>query len=116
MIEDEPGVAEMLRDAFEANAFPVAVLDHLQGTEDLPPDLHPDVFVIDLMLPDLDGVEVAQLLREQGFRSTPMIGMSASRVLTEQAARSGVFDEVFRKPFDLHMLLDRVRRHRPRVA
>ncbi|MBV9282432.1 MAG: response regulator [Chloroflexi bacterium] len=116
VVEDEPGVLEMLKDAFDLNHYRVVSISHPQLLEDLPPGLQPGLFLIDIMLPERTGLEVARQLRQGPFRAVPMIGMSASRMLVEEATKSGVFDEVLRKPFDLQLLLDRVRRHYARSA
>ena len=60
------------------------------------------------MLPGMSGIEVAGQLRTRGF-TTPIIGISASRLMLEVATGSGLFDDIVYKPFDLHELVDCIR-------
>jgi DNA-binding response OmpR family regulator len=68
----------------------------------------PSAFLIDLMLPGGNGIDLAAQLRHL-FPETPMLAMSASRLLLETAVSSRLFDAHLGKPFDLPLLLESVR-------
>lgn len=72
---------------------------------------HPDVFLLDLMLPGMSGIDLARRLRDLGYLREPMIAMSASPRMLNAANRSGLFQETLAKPFDLSTLLDTVERY-----
>jgi two-component system, cell cycle response regulator len=72
---------------------------------------HPDLILLDLMLPDMSGLDVlARLRREPSLRHVPVVMFSASQ---DQAARSAAFragaDEFLAKPIDDQTLLARIR-------
>lgn len=106
VVEDEPELRELLEivlavggyevQAF-AEAYPATLLKE-RGEE-------PDLFVIDLMLPDMTGIELAERLAEAGFTRTPKIAMSASREWVTEATQSTLFAAAIRKPFDIDELL-----------
>lgn len=73
----------------------------------------PRLFLIDIMLPDMDGIALARLLRYLGFADTPKIAISASNVALAQARASSQFDAVIAKPFDVEMLLTTIDRYLP---
>ncbi len=106
VVEDEPDVADLLCDVLEPEGYSVFHLSHPDQAYSLDPAMDPDLVLMDLMLPRLDGVKLAGLLRESGFDHTPMIAMSASRIMLHLAAESGHFQHTLAKPFDLTELLD----------
>jgi CheY-like chemotaxis protein len=76
----------------------------LQGIE-------PALFLVDIMLPDVSGVQLASDLRRSGFPATPMVAMSASPFIVDTARQSSVFQEVLAKPFDFEELLTAIHRY-----
>jgi DNA-binding response OmpR family regulator len=84
--------------------FPVLCLDRPQEREHLLAAGTPSVFLIDIMLPGKSGIEVAQELRDDGFSRTPMIAMSASKLMIQVAQGTGLFQATLPKPFDLDEL------------
>jgi DNA-binding response OmpR family regulator len=68
----------------------------------------PDLVILDLMLPDLDGYEVCRRLRE--FSTVPIIMLTARRQQTDKITGLDVgADDYLTKPFDAEELLARVR-------
>ena len=111
VIEDETPLLQMLCDLLEADGFSVVFADHPDQVHTLVADLRPDLFLIDLMLPGSNGIELAQHLRGRGFVDTPMIAMSASRAMTRAASKSGLFQETIYKPFDVATVLGCIERY-----
>jgi two-component system response regulator MprA len=72
-------------------------------------DVHPDLFLIDIVLPAMTGIELAAALRERGYDHTPIIGMSASRLMRQLAGLSGLFSTIIVKPFELANLRSLIR-------
>jgi DNA-binding response OmpR family regulator len=110
VIEDEPSVLKMLEDVLRHHGCTVIGFPYPEMVHTLGDDIHPDVFLVDVMLPGMSGVELAAQLRECGFANTPMIAMSASPLLLAVAAGSDLFDSTIAKPFDLSYLLDSIAR------
>jgi two-component system response regulator MtrA len=71
----------------------------------------PDLFLIDVMLPGMSGIELAASLRAADHAHTPMIAMSASSFMYKLASESGLFQDSIRKPFDVAVLIRRIGRY-----
>jgi CheY-like chemotaxis protein len=111
VIEDEIGVRELLRDLLEMEGFSVLDTGDPARVEHIDFNLPPRLFLIDVMLPGMSGIELAERLRRSDFPSTPMIAMSASWVMVRAAAESGLFQEALEKPFDVGRLLECIERN-----
>lgn len=68
----------------------------------------PRLFMLDLMLPAMSGIELAQRLRTDGYRETPIIAMSASPTMLQVAEESELFHGSLGMPFELDGLLEAV--------
>ena len=111
VVEDEEGVAQLVRDLLEAEGYLVQSAAHPDATRTIDRSDPPDLILIDMMLPGQDGVKLAGELRKTGLEHAPMIAMSASRIMLHFAAESGLFQETVAKPFDLTTLLGAVHRN-----
>jgi DNA-binding response OmpR family regulator len=109
VVEDEESIREALRDALVSEGYEVLVAaDGRQGL-DLGLTQDPDLVVLDLMLPHLDGFEVLRRLRADAVE-TPVLVLTA-RGLEQDRVRGldlGADDYVV-KPFALGELLARIR-------
>jgi two-component system KDP operon response regulator KdpE len=108
VVDDEPLTARTLRLNLRARRYEVAVAR--DGNEALrqATDWHPDVVVLDLGLPDIDGVEVIHGLR--GWSRVPIIVLSGRTGSEDKiAALDAGADDYVTKPFGLGELLARIR-------
>jgi CheY-like chemotaxis protein len=110
VVDDEPELLHLVRDVLEEEGLSVLPVDHPDQVVNVVTRVRPALFLVDLMLPGTDGVELARRLRESGAEQTPIVGMSASRGMLEAAERSSLFDETLPKPFELSQLLGCVER------
>ncbi|GAC1322833.1 MAG: hypothetical protein NVS2B16_19980 [Chloroflexota bacterium] len=111
VIEDEPDLLLLLRDALELHGHEVIPLAHHYVLDASLAGARPDLFVIDMMLGTQNGIEIAQALRASGFADIPMLAMSASSAMIQSAQQSGCFQAVLAKPFDVDELVTIVRQH-----
>src|SRR6202142_786846 len=108
IFEDDQAIQSILRMLFEANGFRVVIADTAaRGEQDA--RLHrPDIVIVDLGLPDRDGLNVITAIR--AWTPVPIIVLSAS---TAEAQRLAAFekgaDNYVIKPFSPPELLARVR-------
>ncbi len=109
LVEDDPGIRESLKDVLEGEGYRVTTaVDGVRAFE-LGTTEDPDLVVLDVMLPGMDGFEVLRRLREDGVE-TPVILLTA-RALERDRVRGldlGADDYVV-KPFALKELLARIR-------
>ncbi|BFU94590.1 MAG: DNA-binding response regulator in two-component regulatory system with KdpD [Nitrospira sp.] len=118
VIEDEPEIRRFLRTTLPAHGF--RLIEATTGQEGLTEAKarNPDLILLDLGLPDLDGTEVIRQVRE--WTATPIIVLSARE---QEQMKVGALDQgaddYVTKPFGVHELLARMRtalRHVARVA
>ena len=108
VIEDNPDLAYGLRNSLEIAGYSVAVAeDGVSGVEQARA-IDPDLIVLDLMLPGMDGYRVLRTLRDEG-RAVPVLiltarGEEADKVL---GFRLGA-DDYVTKPFGVLELLARI--------
>ena len=118
LIDDEAPFVRALRVSLKAMGYDVD--DAATGAAGLAKAATtvPDVIVLDLGLPDMDGLEVLQALR--GWTSVPVIVLSARhRDDAKVAALDSGADDYVTKPFSMNELLARIRaalRRRPAAA
>ncbi|MCB8840518.1 response regulator [Aurantimonas sp. VKM B-3413] len=108
VVDDEPQIRKFLRIALEAHQFEVSEAG--RGTEAIERSASqtPDLVVLDLGLPDIDGKEVVRRVRE--WSRVPILILSVRQAETEKVAAldAGANDYVV-KPFGIAELLARVR-------
>ncbi|NPV75152.1 MAG: response regulator transcription factor [Anaerolineae bacterium] len=109
IIEDDEGIVKLLRRGLAYDGYQVEVaLDGETGLA-LARDRHPDLVLLDLMLPGMDGLEICQRLRASGG-NIPILILTARDALQDRilGLDSGA-DDYMVKPFELDELLARIR-------
>lgn len=109
VVEDERAIANVLRRGLALEGYAVEVADHGRAALDAVRDRPPELVVLDLMLPDMDGLEVARRLREAGER-TPVLMLTARDGVADRVrGLDAGADDYLVKPFAFEELLARVR-------
>lgn len=111
VVDDDPDILEALSEILEAEGFDIRrARNGKEALEKLEPD-PPQLILLDLMMPVMDGWEFAQRLRQRPPRvaNIPIIVLSADRNVSNKAAEIGAVGHLA-KPFELNDLLDMVRR------
>jgi two-component system, OmpR family, phosphate regulon response regulator PhoB len=123
VIEDEDLIRDMVMVALEEEGYEVkissngrAALNMLQNAESTRNKFIPDLIILDLMLPEVNGLDICRLLRYQGD-TTPILVMSAKSSETDRVLGLEVgADDYLTKPFSMRELVARcralLRRHR----
>ncbi len=118
VVDDEQGIRRVLRANLEARGYTVDQAQDGESALQIMERQPPDLVLLDLMLPDIDGLQVLCRLRE--WSEVPVIVLSArgeDRAKVEALDRGA--DDYLTKPFSVAELLARVRvalRHGARVA
>ncbi len=108
VVDDEPYITDLLSTALRFEGFAVEVA--ATGAEALSAvrATHPDLVMLDVMLPDLEGIEVCRRLREEGNR-VPVVFLTARDANEDKVAGLSIGDDYVTKPFSLDELVARVR-------
>jgi two-component system OmpR family response regulator len=108
LVDDEDNLRSMLEAALRHSGFEVHPVANGRDAIDAVPDVDPDLIVLDVMLPDLDGFDVCKRLRQTGDR-TPVLFLTA-RDGTEDKVRGLTMggDDYLVKPFSLEELVARI--------
>jgi CheY-like chemotaxis protein len=113
VVDDDAVIVRLLEVNFRLDGFEVETATRGEDAIRKAVELHPDVIVMDVMMPGLDGWAVTERLREDpGTADTPIVLLSA-RVRDDDRSRGyalGVVDYVT-KPFDPTSLVEVVRSH-----
>lgn len=110
LAEDDQSVREALERALKFEGYDVhAVGDGAQALEALLADDEPEVIVLDVMMPAVDGLTACRRIREKGIR-TPVLMLTARHDVADRVAGLDAgADDYLVKPFDLEELLARLR-------
>jgi PleD family two-component response regulator len=111
IVEDQPSTAEMLASYFENQGYQVTAVAWGEDALEVAGDLTPDVVVLDIRLPDIDGYEVFRRLRaHRRTQHVPIIFLTEKKQHEEKlrGLELGAVDYLT-KPFDIEELRLRVR-------
>jgi len=118
LVEDEPQMRRFLRAALEGNGYRLIESTTARDGLGQAAGRNPDVILLDLGLPDADGIDVTRRIREWG--TTPIVVISArGKEQDKVAALDAGADDYLTKPFGVGELLARLRvalRHSTRSA
>ncbi len=108
MVDDEPYITDLLAAALRFEGFAVSVASSGRDALQLARLERPDLVMLDVMLPDLDGNEVCRRLRESGS-AVPVVFLTARDGTEDKVAGLRLGDDYVTKPFSLEELVARVR-------
>jgi two-component system chemotaxis response regulator CheY len=103
IVDDEFGLAEMLRELLQELDYDVTLAINGRLALDILGERHVDLVITDMMMPVMDGSELATAMRgSRAHRGIPIVMMTS---LPSGAHTNGLFDAVIRKPFTPELLL-----------
>lgn len=115
VVDDEPAILRFLRAGLSSQGYVVLEAQTGQGAMDAVRQRRADMMVLDLGLPDLDGIEVIQQVRDSGNMLPIVVLSSRDNEQAKVAALDFGADDYVTKPFGIEELLARIRaaqRHR----
>lgn len=110
IVESEAMQRDLMQLALQRGGYEVVATNQSTKVRDLVIRHRPDLMILDMFMPKLNGLDLLKLLRSEGLiAGMAIIGISslAFREIVHQAAVLGVSDFII-KPFDMEMLLERV--------
>lgn len=108
VVEDEPDILDFIKRGLALKGYKVAVAGTGERALDTAREFSPDLVILDLMLPGIDGVEVCRLLRGQSDVAILMLTARDSVADKVDGLEAGA-DDYITKPFIFEELLARVR-------
>ena len=113
LVEDEPSISGFVRRGLIFEGYDVTVVEDGRAALDAIRDKPPDLLVLDLMLPGIDGIELTRRLRaveeEEGGRLPILMLTARDSVADRVTGLDAGADDYLVKPFDFEELLARVR-------
>jgi CheY-like chemotaxis protein len=99
VVEDDPGTREVVRRALERDGWIVFEADNGRSALESLKEAVPDLIVLDLMMPEMDGFQfVAELRRTESGRRIPVVVVTAKEITAEDHARlNGQVRRIFHK-------------------
>lgn len=114
IIEDEQDIARIIRDYINKNGYEATIASNGKDAFQLIEILNPEFIILDIMLPDIDGIELCRQIREKN--NVPILILSARGSDTDKVLGLGFgADDYMTKPFSLTELLARIKSNLRRV-
>ena len=110
IVDDEKPLSTLLAQTFEQEGFQVAKADNGIDCMNKMANFRPNVVIMDIMMPKLDGVDTTRLIRRnQSYGGTIIVALSAKGDEdTRQRMKEAGANLFMRKPFVIAKLIDRV--------
>jgi DNA-binding response OmpR family regulator len=112
IVDDEKQIARMLKIRMEASGYEADVAnDGLEGLAKVQ-QIQPDLIILDVMMPKMDGFEVCRKLKDDPvFKSIPvlMLSVKAEEKATDLGVIAGA-DDYMPKPFEPEILMEKIRK------
>ncbi len=113
VVDDEPDIVRVIMHILESRGHEVTSAPDGPAALESVAQKHPDVIILDLNLPRMDGFEVCRRLKEDGStKSIPVVMMTAAYVSVDDARKGSSVgaDEFIVKPFVRDVLVRNVER------
>lgn len=109
VVDDDPVIVTLLRVNFEMEGYTVISAGNGEEGLEVVRRERPDVIVLDVMMPGMDGLDMARRLRnDPDVAAIPILLLSAKAQATDVIAGLAIADDYVTKPFEPLELLDRV--------
>ena len=111
VVDDEPGILSLIKDILEDEGYDVEVAEDAEGARAARRNRRPDLILLDIWMPDSDGISLLREWSETSIGDPPVIMMSGHGTIETavEATRLGAYD-FLEKPLSTARLLLAVRR------
>ena len=107
IVEDDPNIVDLIRSNLVIRGFDTLVSDEGVRSLQLLETASPDIVLLDLMLPDIDGLEICRLIRERSNVGVIVVSARGGERDKVSALNVGA-DDYMTKPFSIEELLARI--------
>jgi two-component system OmpR family response regulator len=107
VVDDEPNIADLLSAALTFEGYDVGVAGTGAEALEMVRTYRPNLVMLDVMLPDVDGNEVCRRLRQQG-EQMPIVFLTARDTTEDKVEGLAMGDDYVTKPFSIEELMARV--------
>lgn len=111
IVEDEPSIFNLIETLLRAKGYDVQVAPDGNKALQSMPDFKPDLVLLDIMIPGVDGLEVCKIVKEHPeTKSTKVVMLTSSKSeeAMDQAMSAGA-DWYIAKPFKIDAVIDKVK-------
>jgi two-component system, OmpR family, response regulator MtrA len=77
VVDDEIGAQTLIGIMLERGGFSVTKAEDAQSALEVLEQTNPDLIILDVMMPGMDGIDLCRAIRDRGFRDTPILILSA---------------------------------------
>jgi CheY-like chemotaxis protein len=111
VVDDEPDILHEVSFILQKKGYEVIPATNGQEALDCIEEKHPDLVILDLWLPLIDGIEVGRRVKaDEALRDIPIVLLTASVDNIEGKVKEARADDYLLKPFDYMELLEKVKR------
>lgn len=109
VVDDEPNIVELLSVSLRFQGFEVATAHSGMQALEVAREFKPDAFILDVMMPGMDGFELLPKLRQEGFEG-PVLFLTAKDAVEHRIHGLTIgADDYVTKPFSLEEVITRLR-------
>ncbi len=111
IVDDEPDLCKVLLFILENEGYEVFGAENGQQALDLVKNIVPDLILLDVYLPVINGDDVAKILKkDEKFKHIPVILMSASSLSISERANKSHVDSFLIKPFEPEDMIEQIKK------
>ena len=109
VVDDEPDIRNLLKEILEDEGFELSVAENASEARDARRHRRPDLILLDIWMPDTDGISLLKEWSDEGQMDIPVIMMSGHGTVETavEATRLGAYDFI-EKPFDSELLIFKI--------
>src|ERR1700749_4954141 len=109
LVDDEPALTNLVKMALHYEGWTVEVAHNGREAVSKFDDVEPDVLVLDIMLPDVDGLQILKRVRESGHYTHTFVLPARDSFMYRLTGLTSGADDYMTKPFSLEELVARLR-------
>lgn len=111
LVDDDPGIRAMVGDLLQSLGFQVTIARHAEQCLSLMAETRPDLMIVDVTMPGMNGLALTQYLVQQGYQQ-PILMLSANAQLPPESQQRDIgYSEYLVKPIDNDRLIEAIGEH-----